>query len=433
MGMQVSKVNGLMLTSSSFSAVNFGRPCSLSDTDWDVKMVCNLDDTSITCPGFQSTETLEDGSVEHVTILSYRRYKYRLYQIVSAILKSVYFTKDSSTTMQETARRVNAINERLLAWERSVPPELRLSSFTPTSSEGPKDRVLETFQLQALALHLFYNNIQLLLHRPLLTYTGLSRQSRKSQETTSETMSSTPVFDSQTTYQSSKNQCWESAMQTTKISDYRSLLLAARSTPVAPYIGIQAFTAGAVLGLFALSSPLTSISLEAKRALGKLIKMPQSLEFHSLVSDQCANILKELVHLILSEETRLLTSDIENSPREHGLGNVSAQPISQARNVTQSSAHNDWGDGDYDTLGPPNGEPTPLPSTDGHSQSVGIAEQNEDGFPYRSDLPYQDSFSTAAGEDFNHALLSLQTGKSSSGSIVAFSLRFEYSVFRRQN
>lgn len=440
--MQVSRMNVLMLTSSSFSAVNFGRPCSLSDTDWDVKMVCNLDDTSITCPGFQSTETLEDGSVEHATILSYRRCKYRLYQIVSAILKSVYFTKDSSTTMEETARRVKAINERLLAWERSVPPELRLSSFTPNSSEGPKDRVLETFQLQALALHLFYNNIQLLLHRPLLTYTGLSRQSRKSQERTSdasirthsEAMSSTPVFDSQTTYQSSKNQCWESAMQTTKISDYRSLLLAARNTPVAPYIGIQAFTAGAVLGLFALSSPLTTVSLEAKRALGKLIKMPQSLEFHSLVSDQCANILKELVHLILSEETRLLTSDIDNSPREHGLGNASAQSISQARNVMQSSAHNDWVDGDYDTLGPPNGEPTPLPSTDGHSQSVGIAERNEDGLPYGSDqLAYQDSFSTAAGEDFNHALLSLQTGKSSSGSIVAFSLRFEYSVFRRQN
>lgn len=384
-------------------------------------MVCNMDDTSITCPGFQSTETLEDGSVERVTILSYRRCKYKLYQIVSAILKSVYFTKDSSTTIEETARRVKAINERLLAWERNVPPELKLSSFTPNSTDGGKNRVLETFQLQALALHLFYNNIQLLLHRPLLTYTGLSRQNRNSTRTIpdestrthSRSISSMPILDSRT-YQSSKNRCWESAIQTTKISEYRSLLLAARNTPVAPYIGIQAFTAGAVLGLFALSAPLTSVSLEAKRALGKLIKMPQSLEFHSLVSDQCANILKELVHLILSEETRLLTSDGDGTPREHVPGNASAQPaqpISQARDFTQSPGHNDWTDGDYDHLTPTNQEPPHLPSADGSSQSVGMMERDGNGFPYGNEqLTYQDSFPTTAGEDFNHALLSLQTG-----------------------
>jgi hypothetical protein len=64
-------------------------------------MVCNIDDTSITRPGFQSMETLEDGSDERVTIVSYRRCKYKLYQIVSTILKSVYFTKN--TTIAEIA------------------------------------------------------------------------------------------------------------------------------------------------------------------------------------------------------------------------------------------------------------------------------------------------------------------------------------------
>jgi hypothetical protein len=299
-------------------------------------MVCNIDDTSITCPGFQSMETLEDGSAERVTILSYRRCKDKLYQIVSTILKSVYFTKD--TTIEETAQQVKAINERLLAWERQVPPELKLMSFRPDSINPGQSNVLETFQLQALALHLFYNNIQLLLHRRLLTYSRLPRRNGKS-------MGASPSaahFDAEV-YKLSKAQCWASAMQTTKIGEFKNLLLAAQSTLVAPYIGIQSFTAGAVLGPFALSAPLTTVSQEAKRALGRIIRMPQSLGFHNLVSDQCGNILKELVHLILSEEMRSLTSDVNNGIEEQ-LPNTrsipSERPPSQGWDLRPSSAQN---------------------------------------------------------------------------------------------
>jgi hypothetical protein len=355
-------------------------------------MVCNIDDTSITCPGFQSMETLEDGS------------------------------RDTSITIEETARRVKAINERLLAWERSVPPELRLSSFEPDSTDRRRCHILETFQLQALALHLFYNNIQLLLHRPLLTYTGFSRRDRISTRTTSDessmansrATSPTPAFCSQA-YQSSKSQCWESAMQTTKISNYKGLLLAARNTPVAPYIGIQAFTAGAVLGLFALSAPLTSVSLEAKRALGKLIKMPQSLEFHSLVSDQCGNVLKDLVHLILSEETRLLTADVDGTSKESLSGNLSAQPaqpITKARELAPTPAESHWPDVGYDHPRPNNQDIPSQPSAEGLTQSLEIVEKDDGGFVYGDDpLALQETVAITAGEDFNHALLSLQTGK----------------------
>jgi hypothetical protein len=380
-------------------------------------MVSNIDDTSITCPGFQSMETLEDGSVERVTIMSYRRCKYKLYQIVSVILKSVYFTKGA--TIEETAMKVKAINERLLAWERSVPPELRLSSFKPDTTDCGKSHVLETFQLQALALHLFYNNIQLLLHRPLLTYTGLSRRNRKSTGLTSNdslransgATVSTTGLDTQLN-QSSKNKCWESAMQTTKICDYRSLLLAARNTPVAPYIGIQAFTAGAVLGLFALSAPLTNVSLEAKRALGRLIKMPQSLGFHNLVSDQCGNILKDLVHLILSEETRVLTLDADGVVRERLEDIVPAQTTQTVpQGLTQSLADNHLPGGDYDHMTPNSQERSSVHNTANSHDSLDMMERDESGFAYSNDvLTYEDAFSVAAGEDFNHALISLQTG-----------------------
>ena len=405
--------------------MNFGRPCSINDTDWEVKMVCNIDDTSITCPGFQSMEALEDGSVERVTILSYRRCKYKLYQIVSTILKSVYFTK--GITIEETAQKVKAINEQLLAWERDVPPELRLTSFKPDTIDVGGDRVLQTFQLQALALHLFYNNIQLLLHRPLLTYTGLPRQSRKlttasgkSSSLVAEAPPSTTNFDVEL-YQLSKNKSWESATQTTKIGEYKNLLLAAHKTLVAPYIGIQSFTAGAVLGLFALSAPLTAISQEAKRSLGRLIKLPQNLGSHNLVSDQCGNILKELVHLILSEEMRSLTSDMNNDMGEQSSNNASVQPMqpmSRAWESTQSSADNAWSSGEYDRLtsnsiSNPQGHHPNMANTLHSPRPLDVVERNEDAFVYDNEaLRYQDCFPATAAEDFNHALLSLQTGMS---------------------
>jgi hypothetical protein len=377
-------------------------------------MVCNIDDTSITCPGFQSMETLEDGSAERVTILSYRRCKYNLYQIVSTILKSVYFTKD--TTIEETAQQVKAINERLLAWEKQVPPELKLTSFRPDSINPGQGNVLETFQLQALALHLFYNNIQLLLHRPLLTYSRLPRRNGKS-------MGASPSaahFDDEI-YKLSKAQCWESAMQTTKIGEFKNLLLAAQSTLVAPYIGIQSFTAGAVLGLFALSAPLTTVSQEAKRALGRIIKMPQSLGFHNLVSDQCGNILKELVHLILSEEMRSLTSDVNNGMEEQ-LPNTRSippeRPPSQGWDLTPNPVQNVWPNGDYGRLtgnNMPHIPDRPPITKPIESESIDMVEKDMSGFVYGNDTPtYQDCFPATAGEDFNHALLSLQNGKSTS-------------------
>lgn len=59
-----------MRTSSRFAAICYGRPCSIHPADWEVGMICNLDDTLTTCPGFSSTEVLENGVEEYVTILS---------------------------------------------------------------------------------------------------------------------------------------------------------------------------------------------------------------------------------------------------------------------------------------------------------------------------------------------------------------------------
>ena len=84
---------------------------------------------------------------------------------------------------------------------------------------------------------------------------------------------------------------------------------------------------------------------------GRLIKLPQNVGFQSLVSDQCGNILKELVHLILSEETRLLISNTDTNPREPLPDATFARPIpllSQGHELAaQSLPDNYWSNGAY--------------------------------------------------------------------------------------
>ena len=117
-----------------FFAINYGRPCNIHENDWDVKMPSNIDDMSATCPSFESFEFLENGTQERVTILSYQRYKFKLYQIASSITEGIYFYDGG--TMQEVVEKVKLVNQRLLDWDGTLPPELRLKFLMTDLVEG---------------------------------------------------------------------------------------------------------------------------------------------------------------------------------------------------------------------------------------------------------------------------------------------------------
>ena len=101
-----------------------------------MEMPSNLDDTSTRCPRFGSLELLENGAHEYVTIISYQRYKFKLYQIASPITEGIYFYNGG--TMQEIVEKVELINQRLLDWDKSIPSELRLKSFIMDQIECEK-------------------------------------------------------------------------------------------------------------------------------------------------------------------------------------------------------------------------------------------------------------------------------------------------------
>ncbi|KEF53608.1 uncharacterized protein A1O9_10583 [Exophiala aquamarina CBS 119918] len=384
-----------LYTAEVFGAISYGTPCLMQDNEWDVAMPANIEDVALTCPGFDSQETYEGVTVGPVTIFSYQRFKFRLYRIASAITRNIYLR--SGVTLKDIVREIKCINQRLTRWEKCIPPELRPESLKSLPTNERCRETTKVFQLQALVLQLSYDNIQLVLHRPLLTMNQVPRWPLivgiPSRNTADEGLNEC-ADEVNDMIKSSKCQCWISSLRTSTIGDYPDHLVASRSTHGAAYTGIQSFTAGVVLGIFALSDPLSDQAHQAKRALSKIIKLPKLHQYRTTVSDQCGQILEELLRLILAEEMKALLVDT-GGPFNSGR--------TSANNNIAGSANVSGTDTTYDR-NQCSGALSDLNQNRSQSLSQGSElDMDTDFFPLQSLLP-----SDIHDGNFSDALLSLQ-------------------------
>jgi hypothetical protein len=109
---------------------------------------------------------MPDGIAEPVTTFTYVTFKIKLYQIASPIVADIYFHRGAD--LDSLATKVMSIDKQLRNWFASLPPELKLEELC---HKGMKDlpKNARLFMLQALALQLAYDNVQILLHRPSLS------------------------------------------------------------------------------------------------------------------------------------------------------------------------------------------------------------------------------------------------------------------------
>jgi hypothetical protein len=271
-------------------------------------MVQNMHDTAAIHPSFTSVELAPDGSMQNVTIFSYQRLKFELYQIAAPILENIRLHQES--TRAKLSDKVIGVHGRLLAWFSRLPPELRLDQLQ-TTTLNDKSSVESIFGLQALALQLAYDNIQIILHKPMLsTYDGKSRASGPRSDTFNGALGAgdvptpSPSHDSTTI---SKVQCWASALRTSRLASHKRLLQIAMSTHAASFIGMHLFTAGMVLSTVALSQPLSSQAQETKYAVSQIIKTLNLLKNQTLLSKQSVNVLEAVVKVLLEKEWKRIT------------------------------------------------------------------------------------------------------------------------------
>ncbi|THV53860.1 hypothetical protein BGAL_0040g00210 [Botrytis galanthina] len=326
-----------------FSSITYGRPLSINDSDCDVRMPGNLDDASNVHPLLKSLELIDANSPTQVTLNSYHRFKFALYNIASPIIGDIYNLKNSNPS--NMAQQAISINTNLVRWFDQLPSELKLDSNTDldvSNLSASEVKVIRLFQLQALALQLAYDNIQIILHRPFLRYNHC--------------LAVLPTSATSDLRPTSLEQCRHCARRTCNISPrYSYLLLAARDTHAVAYVAIQNFTAGVTLGMVALSDPGSEQAQDAKRGVSNSISLQRMLAVSSIVPLQTVKVLEELFRLIfkremeimlhgppLNLETGKVSSDIPqheqgfNEPPHYPVQNKAALPKSPPLQTSQT-------------------------------------------------------------------------------------------------
>jgi hypothetical protein len=256
-------------------------------------------------------------------------YQYRLnmvYRIASPLLEDIYGLRTSQNTQFDLKlpEMVSTANRSLLEWYQDLPFNLsfdQINDLTPSSSTAEK-----MHHLQALSLQLTYDNLMIVLHRPLLA----ARVYQSSGTGTAPSNADMSDHIRETSF----NRCLNSALRISNIQQKPKLFALARTTHLVSFLGMNLFTASVVLFICALSDTLSDTAQEAKRGLKRTLQMQKSLSSHASLSLQCSRILEDLVQLILKKEMEEMLVDHsiidENPPND-----LSTRGASQGNGMTQ--------------------------------------------------------------------------------------------------
>jgi len=281
----------------SYVALTHGKPSRMNEEACDVRLPEDLERDLV--PSLEGgSQGSQDGSKGPVSLCSYVRYRTKIYMIASSLSRDMYLTRPSHPNL--AIQRANALHQRLLEWERSVPRELRLETYSGTSLEGSHRR---RFAMLAMALQIAYDNIQLALFRPFMSDSRCASPAARPLAGLS-----LPEDD---IFKIGFQQCFISAMRTSMIGSEGSLpiLRSMKNSPINIHLGVHAFAAGVVLGLLALKNPVSPVGQDCKRSIARLIHASKAAGLTALVWTQAAGVLADLMHVVASEEVNALLED----------------------------------------------------------------------------------------------------------------------------
>lgn len=317
----------LVFIGAGFFSMSYGTSPMLNEADCSVQQPLDVEDNSLRCPGFDSLEKRDDGRFLPVTMGSYNRYKAKLYMIASSIMQQIYFTQHHE--QGELVRLLLSFHQRLLAWERSMPPELRLESHSPADLQSGLDASSRrVFAIQALTLRISYDNVQIFLFRPLITLGKMPKSRDRTRESSpthqAPNLSPRSTFDRLPSrlLETAQAQCWTSALRTSFLSQRTDVLDLLQFSFPALHVGVHVFSAGVMLGLLALSNPLSPRGQECKRGIARLIQIPKSTRLQSHIWSQMTQVLTDLMHVIASEETKAIIAAPDGPGLAEGCPNL---------------------------------------------------------------------------------------------------------------
>ncbi|KAH8586567.1 fungal-specific transcription factor domain-containing protein [Bisporella sp. PMI_857] len=286
-----------------FATITYGRPLGINEKDCNVQMPAEIIENVHFDTRFQPTQT---------SLSSYQFQLNLVYRIASPLLEDIYGMR-SAYDMELSSKLPSIVataNQALLSWQNDLPHHLSIDRLNDLTTNSPAEEKMH--KLQALSLQLTYDNIMIVLHRPMLAGQGHAGHS--------ETLGAiSPASHSPEDFREvSFNRCLRSALRISNIQQRKpNLFTLARATHLVSFLGMNLFTASVVLFICALSDTLSDTAQEAKRGLRRTLQMQKSLSNYASLSMQCATILEDLVQLILKKEMEEMLQ--ENAAGEEGM------------------------------------------------------------------------------------------------------------------
>ncbi|KAL4977170.1 hypothetical protein BDW66DRAFT_165894 [Aspergillus desertorum] len=273
-----------------------------------------------------------------ICYFAYQRELNRLYLMASSAREVIFGSRTSGSSKDLAGDAYHApvkeATRKLHKWRDELPENLTLNleeDFRPTS--GPSARA---HALQSLSLQLTYDNILIVLHRPLLAqqvdhlstdHSTPGGRDAVGSDNGRFTNLSQPQTDlpfealSPGSSVASSVRWWNAALRTSRVTELPVLAQLATDSHLVAFLAINLFNAAVVFAVMALSDPLSDTAQVVKRTITRILRLQYLLGRRSALSKQSTTILKRVVTLLLRRESEAILA----SQTYQGFGHLSVE------------------------------------------------------------------------------------------------------------
>lgn len=311
-----------------FASITYGRPLGINDRDCNISMPADIHEN----PHFAAPASEQGYTVCYST---YQRELNRLYLMASSALEAIFGSRTSGSSKALAGDAylglVKEATQNLQKWRDELPGNLVLN----LDGDFQADSGLEAkaHALQSLSLHLTYDNILIVLHRPLLARQvdhlstdpsksgqsrGLETHSRQRNAVTPNQPDSPFEALSPNTSVASSVHWWNAALRTSRVTELPVLAQLATDSHLVAFLAINVFNAAIVLAVMALSDPLSDTAQIVKRTITRILRLQDLLGQRSALSKQSTTVLKNVVTLLLRRESEAILAPIAGGHQEEG-------------------------------------------------------------------------------------------------------------------
>lgn len=325
-----------------FASITYGRPLGINDKDCNVQMPSDI----LENPRFIDPDSPQDDPICYST---YQRELNRLYLIASPALEAIFGSRTFRASDQLAGdsyfAMVKQATKKLQEWRQCLPSHLSLDlkkDFVPDRQASSR-----AYALQSLSLQLTYDNVLIVLHRPLLAR-QVKQLSNMNKHSPAEAAADSPTYRSVTSAHSAaqagsyfdsvfsgtrvtSSELWmDAAVRTSKITELPVIVRLATESHLVAFLAINLFHAAIVLAVLALSEPLSDKAQEVKRTITRIFRVQDLIGKRSALSKQSTIVLKNVVALLLRRESEAMLAPVAGTGepighQTHGTGADSFQ------------------------------------------------------------------------------------------------------------